>query len=286
LTKIFDSHTHLFSPAVIANVSRRKGLAEALHLEIDKAAKRTGKAALKHELQAAEIHGSLLLPTAPMDAVRKVNDLFLETIRGEESLLTAGTLHPFYPDIDGEIERLSNHNVRALKFSSFSQGIDLEAEETFSLFDKICSHNQSHKAQFFAILDTFYRADFYFGVPGKHVTTPEKLARLVTSFPGINFVGAHMGGLMAPFGEIEKYLIPHKNLYLETSNAAHVLPREEFLHLLNYHGPERILFGTDWPWFGHKEEAALIRGLLQEAGFSLQEQSEVFGGNIFRLLKE
>ena len=285
MPEIFDSHTHLFSPVVIANVSGRKELAEALCLEIDRAAGRTDKAALKHELQAAEVHGSLLLPTAPMNAVRKVNDLFLETIKGEERLLTAGTLHPFYPDIDGEIERLSHHNVRALKFSSFSQGIDLEAEETLSLFDKISSHNHSQKAQFFAILDTFYHADFYFGVPRKYVTTPEKLARLVTSFPDINFVGAHMGGLMAPFREIEKYMVGHKNFYLETSNAAHVLSRNEFLRLLNYHGPERILFGTDWPWFGHKEEIVLIRGLLQEAGFSAQEQSEVFSGNISRLLK-
>ena len=202
LPEVFDSHTHLFSRSVIANVSKRKGLAEALCLDIEKAAGRTDIAALKSEAQAAGVSGCLLLPTAPVAAVRKVNDLFIETVRDEDELFTAGTLHPSYAYIDEEIHRLNTNNIRALKFSSFSQEIDLEAQETFQLFDKIRTHNLSGKMPFFAILDTFYKADLYFGAAEKHITTPEKLGRLVKSFPDINFVGAHMGGLAAPFDQL------------------------------------------------------------------------------------
>lgn len=286
MPEVFDSHAHLFSPSVIESVSKREGLAEALCLDIEKAARRTDKAALKREAGSAGICGCLLLPTAPVNSVRRINDLFLETVRGEVGLFTAGTLHPAYGDIDEEIDRLSNSNVRALKFSSFSQGIDLEAEETFRLFDRIRWHNGSGKPKFFAILDTFYQADRYFGASERYITTPERLERLVTSFPEIDFIGAHMGGLTAPFQEIYEHLAPQNNLYLETSNAAHVLSREEFLRLLDRHRPERIIFGTDWPWFGHTEEIALIQGLLNEASFSPQEQARVFSGNIIRLLQK
>lgn len=112
------------------------------------------------------------------------------------------------------------------------------------------------------------------------------IGHLVKSYPEIDFVGAHMGGLAAPFGEIDKHLGPQNNLYLETSNAAHVLSRKEFLRLLDRHGPEHIIFEMDWPWFGHAEEIALIQGLLNEAGFSPQEQTLVFSGNISRLLQK
>jgi predicted TIM-barrel fold metal-dependent hydrolase len=284
LPVVFDGHVHIFSQAVIASVSKRNGLAEALCLDVVKAVDRTDKTVLKREIRSAGVSGCLLLPTAPANAVRKVNDQFLEAVSGEDVLFTAGTLHPAYAHVDDEMERLSLKNIRALKFSSFSQGIDLEAEETFQFFDKIRRHNLSGKPPFFAIFDTFYQADLYFGAPGKHITTPGKLGRLVTAFPEIDFVAAHMGGLAAPFHEIDEHLYPQSNLYLETSNAAHVLAKEEFVRLLERHGPEHVIFGTDWPWFGHSEEIALIQGLLKDAGFSAEQQSLVFSGNISRLL--
>ncbi len=93
-----------------------------------------------------------------------------------------------------------------------------------------------------------------------------------------------MGGLAAPYYEIKECLAPRSNLYLDTSNASQVLSRPEFLRLLDLHGPDRILFGTDWPWFGFEEEVTRIQGLLQEAGFTSQERSRIFSGNICRLL--
>jgi uncharacterized protein len=281
---IFDSHTHLFSPGIIANVAKLNGLAAVLALDIDKARGRTDTAILKREAETAGVRGCLLLPTAPVNGIHRTNEFFLKTVEGEEGLVTAGTLHPSASGIDEELGYLNRRGVRALKFSSFSQKFDLTAEETFALFEKVGDHNLSGKPRFFVILDTFNQADIYFGAPREYLTTPEKLGRLVACFPEIAFVGAHMGGLAAPIQEIERHLPPQNNLYLDTSNAAHVLTMHEFLHLLELHGPDRILFGTDWPWFGHQEEIALIRDLLNEAGFSASEQSRVFGGNISQLL--
>jgi hypothetical protein len=284
LPEIFDSHTHLFSASVIERVSAIKGLAEFLALEVSEAAHRTDKETLKRQSRSAGVQACLLLPTAPVAAVRKINDLFLHAVADEENLYTAGTIHPSLPGIDEELERLSGSGVRALKLSSFSQQIDLESRETFHLFEKIQSHNTAGKPPFFLIFDTFCQADIYFGTPERYLTTPNRLGKLAAAFPEINFVGAHMGGLAARFRDIESCLPPGPNLYLETSNASHVLARHEFIRLLVLHGPERILFGTDWPWFGHDKEVARIRGLLQEAGFSLDDQALVFGGNIRRLL--
>jgi predicted TIM-barrel fold metal-dependent hydrolase len=282
--RVFDGHTHLYSQVIIESVRKREGLADSLYLDVDKAIGRTDIGSLKQECKLTGVDGCLILPTAPAHKVREVNDWFINAVEGEKSFLTAGTLHPSAPDQGKELERLSRCGIRALKLCSFSQGFDLEAPETHHFFEMIRVHNNSGTQRFFVILDTFYKADVYFGAPKKFVTTPGRLGRLASSFPEIDFIGAHMGGLAAPFSEIMEDLPPRHNLYLDTSNAAHTLSRDEFLRLVHQHGPGHILFGTDWPWFGHEEEVTHISSLLHHGGLSAQEQSAIFSGNICRLL--
>jgi len=133
-------------------------------------------------------------------------------------------------------------------------------------------------------MDTFYQAHCFFGTSPRYTTTPKRIGRLVKQYPGIPFIAAHMGGLTAPFADICNYLPPSANLFLDTSNAAHTLSKQEFIHLLKSHGEEHVIFGTDWPWFVPVSELALISGYLEEAGFSSRETGAVLGGNIARLL--
>jgi uncharacterized protein len=281
---IIDCHTHLYTPAIITNVLNIEGLASFLHLSTGTVAGRTEISVLKKESAAAGVQACLLLTVASANGVREANDQFLKITEGETDLIMAGAIHPSIPGIDEELQKLSNRGIQALKLSSFSQKFDLESEETIRLFDKIRAYNAINTSRFFVILDTFYKADIFFGAADNYLTTPERLGKLAAQFPEIDFVAAHMGGLAAPFNEIEDHLTPRNNLYLDTSNAAHMLSRKEFIRLITLHGPERILFGTDWPWFGHEEEISFIQGLLNEAGFSHYEQSLVFSDNISRLL--
>jgi len=78
--------------------------------------------------------------------------------------------------------------------------------------------------------------------------------------------------------------VPSKNLYLDTSNATHTLSEKDFLRLLEIHGPDHIIFGTDWPWFDHKEELNILGRLLNLAGYNGEEKEKVFYRNIAGLL--
>lgn len=281
---IIDSHAHIFPKAVIENVSAKPDLAKELDLQIERAQKRLSVADLTRDAGGAGVEVSLLLPTATRDNVEKVNRAFQELTQVDKSILTAGTLHPLYPDNAKELERFRSLDIRAIKFCSFSQGFDLGASGTRDLFDLIQHHNQRDSFRFFVVLDTFFKADRYFGTPKAYLTTPERLGRLAKDFPDIDFVGAHMGGLAAPFDEVLAHLPAGDNLYLGTSNAAHTLTEEEFVILLKRHGPERVLFGTDWPWFDQREEMERIDRLLDAAEFNAGEKARVFGGNAVRLL--
>ena len=281
---IIDSHVHLFSPKVIENVSQKTGMVERLHLRVEGAEERITVDKLKQTMHQAQIDACLLLPTAGKDGVPKTNNRYWKITQETTGVLTAGTLHPGYPDNAGEIERFKERGIKGIKFSSFSQGFALDAPETFDLFNLLHRENRHQNHSFFVVLDTFYEAHHFFDTSPRYTTTPERLGQLVKHYPGIPFIAAHMGGLTAPFEDICKYLPPLPNLFLDTSNAAHTLSKQEFIHLLKTHGPEHVIFGTDWPWFDPAAEMALISTYLEEVCFSSHETEAVFGGNIARLL--
>ncbi|MDP3282916.1 MAG: amidohydrolase family protein [Desulfobacterales bacterium] len=277
---IIDSHAHIFSSKIIAGVSARSAMVEKLNLHASFAKGRTDISSLRDDCRSSGIEACLILPTADAASVNKINTAFIELAAGSNFLFTAGTLHPFYGENLNELSRLHEHGVRAIKLCSFSQGFALSAPETQDLFKIIESASLLKNGRTFVILDTFYLAHEYFGTPEHHTTTPRLLSDIVRKYPGIDFVAAHMGGLAAPPEEIFTHLVPSKNLYLDTSNAAHTLSEKDFLRLLETHGPEHIIFGTDWPWFDHKEELSIIGRLLDLAGYNGEEKEKVFYRNI------
>lgn len=282
--RIFDSHVHIFNSKVVGNVIPRADLVRALRLDIDNIEKRLSPSALTEQMREANVIGALLLPTSDVSKLSKTNRECIETARETPGLYTAGTLHPDFEGIEAELSFLSRASVRVIKLCSFSQKFPLVSTKTYKMFERIESFNQALEVPFSVVLDTLTLADRYFGTDPDHTTTPRALMDLVRRFPGIKFIGAHMGGLGAPFERLDRYLEPMPNFYLDTSNAAHTLTADQFIHLLQRHGPGHILFGTDWPWFLHQREIDLIDSRMDAAGFTLQEKKAVFSGNIESIL--
>ena len=280
---IIDGHVHLFHPKVISNVQKRTEMTDILRLQTEGAEHRTGVPFLENELESAGISGGQVLPTALSNEVSRINNEFYHMVETSKLLFTAGTIHPDYPQNSKELEKMQARGIRGIKLCSFSQKFALDESATFEMFDLMSKFNQKRDAGFFAELDTLFGADKFFGSFPEYNTTPKLFADLVKRFPKVDFIAAHMGGLAAPFREIKTHLVPSDNLYLDTSNAAHVLSEDEFIFLLKSHGPEHIIFGTDWPWFTHTEEVVLQRCMYEKAGFSKTDQELIFSGNIIRM---
>jgi len=282
---IIDSHIHFITPKVIANILKKPDLIAKIHIKVDNIEARITLPALEKELKEAGVTACLSLPTAPANTVRKTNTTHYEMTKETDMLYCAGTLHPDYPNIKEELARLQSLSIRGIKFCTFSQCFDLRAPKTRTMFGQIRDFNVNQGAGFFVILDTFYMSDKYFGTPNEFMTLPERFGDLIAAYPEINFIAAHMGAASGPVDEVCKYLPPRKNFFMDTSNATHTFSMEEFVRLLKIYGPEHIIFGTDWPWFYHKEEIRLINERMDAANFSDQEKSRVFCTNIAELLE-
>jgi uncharacterized protein len=278
-----DCHCHIFTSRIVENVRSRTEMVEALKLNVVGARKRIEPQRLERSAEDNDVDICLLLPTAAPEKVREENDISMGLVNGFNRLRSLATLHPAMRDLSGEIERMYDLDVRGFKFSSFSQRFNVLSDEVDVMLTLIERLGQSRGFAPTLVFDTFTRADIYFDALPEFLTLPALLGKMAQRRPGINFVGAHMGGLLYDFDELRRELLPAPNLYLDTSNAAHTLTEDQFIELLKIHGASRILFGTDWPWFDHASELSKIRGLMKRAEYDEKAQAAVLGGNARRL---
>lgn len=281
---VVDFHCHIFTERIFENVRTRPSMVKQLRLNVDDAIQRLAPTSLTESAKANDVDICLILPTATPEKVAQENNHFIRLSWESKKLRPAATLHPSMSGLTAEINRIADFGINIFKLSSFSQKFDLLSPKVEAMLTEMERLSQNRCVRFSVIFDTFCKADTFFDANPEHLTKPFKLVALANRHEGINFIGAHMGGLLCDFGELRRSLIPAPNLYLDTSNAAHTLKHFEFIELLNMHGPDHILFGTDWPWFVHAKEIQLIRSLLVGAGFNDSEQDKVFRGNAVSLL--
>jgi uncharacterized protein len=276
---IIDSHCHIFTERIVSNTTTKAAMLSELKLNTFGALERLRPESLQESLERNGIEKCLLLPTAAPEKVVAENDKFIKITSRFSRLFTLATLHPIMPGLVNEIQRMFDSGITGFKFSSFSQRFDLLSPESCAMLTQISRIGNSRSIQPIVVFDTFMRADIYYGAKSEHLSTPSKLSLIAQRHEGIDFVCAHMGGLLGDFDEIRDVLRPLDNLYLDTSNATHTLAEQQFVELLKIHGVSHVLFGTDWPWFLHEQELAIVVSLMAKAGYSAVEQAKVLGEN-------
>jgi hypothetical protein len=267
----------------VENVNAKPTMVRELKLNTHDALPRLDPEALDESAEANGVSLCVLLPTAGPEKIPSENDRFIDFSVKSHRIRTLATLHPAMRDLSGEVMRMFDFGINGFKFSSFSQHFDLTSQEAEQMLTRIGRLGAGRNTRPVLVFDTFVRADVYFAAHRDHLTTPSRLAQLARRHPGINIVGAHMGGLLADFDALRRHLLPAENLYLDTANAAHTLEEGQFVELLRVHGASHILFGTDWPWFVHEAELGKVGSLLAKAGYSESEQDRVLGGNAMQL---
>lgn len=123
-------------------------------------------------------------------------------------------------------------------------------------------------------------------------STPlESFVAMLRAHPATTFILAHWGGGL-PFHELNPRLKPlFRNVYYDSAASALLYSPEVFRRVVDIVGPERVLWGTDYPLLtrprlarepGFAMDLAEVRGPV--AALTPAEQAAVLGGNAARLL--
>lgn len=200
--------------------------------------------------------------------VKPAND-FIISLQDNKKLVAFGTIHPDFEDYKREIERLRQHGVRGIKWSSEFQSFYSDEERMLRMYELMGED-----------MIAYFHAGEDIGEPLERAhTTPQRIARVLDMFPKLRVVAAHFGGLHM-LDEVRKYLLG-KELYLDTTWYPSVteLNREEIVQLIKEHGSHRILFGTDFPTGETREQIEWVSKLP----LSAEDKELIFYKNAKRL---
>jgi uncharacterized protein len=216
-------------------------------------------------LDAAAIDRAICLGVADIpERVRSVNRFAGTLANGR--LIGFGSVHARL-SAEENIESLRANRLRGAKVHPLFQGYGLDDPGLAETLDAM-------RGEFVVI------AHVGEGAAGSARCTPEMLRRVVRRFPGLDLVACHFGGFRL-LDEVEETIIGLP-VYVDTSwpPSLATLDRALVRRMIQRHGVDRVIFGSDWPLSDPAADLAAIEALaLGDA-----ETDAILGDNMARLV--
>jgi predicted TIM-barrel fold metal-dependent hydrolase len=262
---IIDFHTHIYPEWVAAKIlpaAKRK-----LKVEVPG----TGSPEdLRRMMHAAGVAGSVLLPLAKgREDVPSLND-WIMSVSGGKELTAFGAVHPFMQNLEAELDRLASWGVKGVKMMPLLQEVYPDDTRCERLYEALIEREMILVAH--AGRDPLDRQEIF--------GTPERFARTVECYPEMRLVLAHLGGLRM-WDDVRRHLLSAgENVYFDTAYVSFYMGPEEMAELIREIGPERVIFGSDYPWEEPGRAVEIIKGL----GLCEEEKQAILGKNAAALL--
>lgn len=193
------------------------------------------------------IHQSVLLSIATKPSqVRVINQASVAL--QNKHFIPFGTLHQDLETISDEIQFLKLNGIKGVKFHPEYQDFYVTDPLLFPVYEQL--EAEGLVVQFHAGKD-----------PGPFScdhALPSDLRKIHAQFPKMIMIAAHLGG-WGLWDDVEKELcgLP---IFFDTSAIAHYINPVQCVRIIKKHGVERILFGSDSPWF---DQGDALRWLMQ-----------------------
>lgn len=255
---IIDAHTHIW-PDKIAKVALSKP-AEDLT--------RCGDGTVAGSIAAmceAGIDRSVAFGVSNDAAHRDSANRFVASL-DRDWFIPFGTIHTD-ATVEENLSNLREHDIHAVKLHPLFQGISLDDP-------RLWENLEAMQGEF--VITTHVGL----GGEGSERCTPKMLRDLVERFPDLDLIAAHFGGYRL-LDEIEE-LIVGLPVCVDTSwppGLASIDP-DRIRGIIERHGPEKVIFATDWPMVSPADDIAALRAL----GLSKADTQAIFSGNLLRLL--
>lgn len=180
-----------------------------------------------------------------------------------------GTIHPDR-SLEENMRSIRDNGIVGVKLHPNFQGIDLADPRVV----EICA----------ALADDGIVVITHAGEGSDEAATergsPQKVVALAEAVPNLTLMACHYGAYHQL--DIAEDIVVGSRVILETSwpPTMAILEPERIRALIERHGADRVVYGSDWPMADPVAEIAGIRAL----GLSPQDEAAVLGGNLARIL--
>lgn len=265
---LIDFHTHMFPPAVADRalggiIERTKEI-----YDIDQEISFDGTlAGLKSSMKETGVDLSVVLPIATKPTqYRTINKYALESMG--EGIISFASLHPYQDNVDETLAEISASGFRGIKLHPDYQNVYADDEKFISLVKKACGLG----------LYVVIHSGEDLGMRPPFRCTIERLKRLLSSVDEERLVIAHMGGFNM-WDEVLNELV-NTSAYFDTAVVSRYISPEIYRRIIEEHGAEKILFGSDAPWEDPRETYAF----LMDAGLEEEENELITHKNAEKIL--
>ena len=231
---IVDCHTHIFPKDIAPKVMEMN----RQNLELEPYGAGTTSDLLAY-MEKAGIDYAIAFGVAPEGRlVRATNDWLIS--EANRRLLLFGTVTPDFEQWEAEIDRIKAAGIVGIKFNPLFQDIRPQDRNLYPIYEKLAQEK----------MFVFFHAGKGSGRDtGSEVrSTPAGLRRLHDDHPNLKLICAHFGGS----GMLDEVMesLAGTDVYLDTSQTptCRDLDIAAIRELINEHGSDRILYGTDYPW--------------------------------------
>jgi len=255
---IIDAHVHIHP--------KKEGLGARFDASLD---------GLIGSLDASPVERAIILPIEP-----EIPNVFVAeaVAKYPDKLVAFASVNPLAEDSPAkELEQVvERHGFKGLKLHPRRQALGVEQSEEVARVVRKAAHLGIP-----VVFDAFPH-----GGKALRDTTLELIERTAETVPEASVIIAHMGGHR--LFDALTLARSSRNIYFDTSL---ILTRfkgssleQDIFYAIRKLGPERCIYGSDHPDVELGESYVLMREHLNEYGFSDDEQAEIFGGTIARLI--
>jgi len=262
--KVFDFHSHIFPDDLAAYALGKLSYGSHITPYTDGTLAGTSKI-----MEAAGICGfnTLHIATNPKQQ-HNVNSFAIATAKLGQAY-AFGSVHPSSSEALTELDRIAAAGLKGIKMHPDYQGFQLSNRVVYPIFER---------CQELGLIVLFHAGHDPAFMDALRASVVD-IQTVANDFKKLKFVAAHMGGLMLG-QEVYDTLAGKCQVYFDTSCSVGFLDKELATKIIQRHGAENILFGSDCPWGDPKAHREYVDSLP----LTDNQKEMIFYNNAKRLL--
>ena len=174
------------------------------------------------------------------EQVRSINQFIARSVKDAEgAFIGMGTMHPDSTDQEHDFRELMDMGLHGVKLHPDIQQFCADDPRVMPIYAMceeagcpVCVHTGD------------YRYDY---------SNPGRIVKILKAFPRLKMIGAHFGG-WSVWEDAVRVLPDYPNLMVDTSSSFYWLEQQRAKEIIRAYGPERVMYGTDYPLWPMKPE--------------------------------
>ena len=233
--QIIDFHCHIYPDAIAPKAAD----SICQFYELEGGGMNGTVSQLLQQGQKAGIYHYVVLPVGlKPNHVHHINEFIVDQVAAHQEFTGFGTIHAGMEQMESEVEFIHRSGLRGVKMHPDTQLFDIDDPRLFPAYDLL-----RQKGMFVMLHMGDYRYNY---------SHPARLRKVMDEFPGLKVIAAHFGGYSV-YEEAKQYL-EDTDCFMDVSSSLMFMDRETAVKYIRHYGPERLVYGSDYPLWNPEVE--------------------------------